>query len=244
VPVPDYVKEMKAPLKGLRVGIPKEFFPSDGLDPEVKAAVLKAVETLKAQGASVSDVSLPHAPYGLAAYYILAPSEASSNLARYDGVRFGLREPGENIIEMYSKTRAAGFGSEVKRRIMLGTYALSSGYYDAFYLKALKVRRLLKQDYDKAFESVDVIATPTAPTPAFKIGDKTDDPLSMYLADVFTISVNIAGLPGLSVPCGFSKTGLPIGLQLIGRPFEEGTLLRAAWHHERATDHHLKRPQL
>jgi aspartyl-tRNA(Asn)/glutamyl-tRNA(Gln) amidotransferase subunit A len=151
---------------------------------------------------------------------------------------------GENIIEMYSKTRAAGFGPEVKRRIMLGTYALSSGYYDAYYLKALKVRRLLKQDYDKAFEQVDVIATPTAPTPAFKFDEKTADPLSMYLADVFTISVNIAGVPGLSVPCGFSKTGLPIGLQLIGRPFEETTLLRAAWHHEQATDFHKQRPRL
>jgi aspartyl-tRNA(Asn)/glutamyl-tRNA(Gln) amidotransferase subunit A len=244
VPVPDYVAEMKKPMKGLRIGVPKEFFPAEGLDPEVKAAVLKAVDTLKGLGAEVKDVSLPHAPFGLAAYYILAPSEASSNLARYDGVRFGLRVEGENIIEMYSKTRAAGFGPEVKRRIMLGTYALSSGYYDAYYLKALKVRRLLKEDYDKAFEQVDVIATPTAPTPAFKFGDKTDDPLSMYLADVFTISVNIAGVPGLSVPCGFSKTGLPIGLQLIGRPFDESTLLRAAWHHEQATDFHQQRPKL
>jgi len=244
MPVPDYVAEMKKPLKGLRIGIPKEFFPAEGLDPEVKSAVLKAVEDLKAQGAEVKDVSLPHAPYGLAAYYILAPSEASSNLARYDGVRFGLRVPGENIVDMYSKTRAAGFGPEVKRRIMLGTYALSSGYYDAYYLKALKVRRLLKQDYDKAFEQVDVIATPTAPTPAFKIGDKTDDPLAMYLADVFTISINIAGVPGLSLPCGFSKSGLPIGLQLIGRPFEEGTIFRAAWHYEQSQDWHLKRPNL
>jgi aspartyl-tRNA(Asn)/glutamyl-tRNA(Gln) amidotransferase subunit A len=244
VSVPDYVTEMKKPMKGLRIGIPKEFFPDEGLDPEVKAAVLQSVETLKKLGAEVKDVSLPHSRYGLAAYYILAPSEASSNLARYDGVRFGLRVEGENIIEMYSKTRAAGFGPEVKRRIMLGTYALSSGYYDAYYLKALKVRRLLKQDYDKAFEQVDVIATPTAPTPAFKFDEKTADPLSMYLADVFTISVNIAGVPGLSVPCGFSKAGLPIGLQLIGRPFEESTLLRAAWHHEQATDFHKQRPRL
>jgi len=244
VPVPDYVAEMKKPMKGLRVGLPKEFFPAEGLDPEVKAAVLKSVETLKGLGAEVREVSLPNSPYGLAAYYILAPSEASSNLARYDGVRYGLRVEGENIVEMYSKTRAAGFGPEVKRRIMLGTYALSSGYYDAFYLKALKVRRLLKQDYDKAFEQVDVIATPTAPTPAFRIGEKTDDPLSMYLADVFTISVNIAGVPGLSVPCGFSSKGLPIGLQLIGRPFDEATLFRAAWHHEQATDFHKQRARL
>jgi aspartyl-tRNA(Asn)/glutamyl-tRNA(Gln) amidotransferase subunit A len=243
LPVPDYVAEAKKPVKGLRIGIPKEFFP-EGLNKEVAETVKKAIAELEKQGAEVVEVSLPASPYGLAAYYVLAPSEASSNLARYDGVRYGLRVPGENIIEMYSKTRAAGFGSEVKRRIMLGTYALSSGYYDAYYLKALKVRRLIKQDYDKAFEKVDVIATPTAPNPAFRFGEKTGDPLSMYLEDVFTVSINITGLPGLSVPCGLSKTGLPIGLQLIGKAFDEATLLRTAYAYEQATEWHKQKPTL
>lgn len=243
LPVPDYVAEVKKSVKGLKIGIPKEFFP-DGLNKEVAEIVKKAITELEKQGAEVIEVSLPASPYGLAAYYVLAPSEASSNLARYDGVRYGLRVPGENIIEMYSKTRAAGFGSEVKRRIMLGTYALSSGYYDAYYLKALKVRRLIKQDYDKAFEKVDVIATPTAPNPAFRFGEKTGDPLSMYLEDVFTVSINITGLPGLSVPCGLSKTGLPIGLQLIGKAFDETTLLRTAYAYEKATEWHKQKPSL
>jgi aspartyl-tRNA(Asn)/glutamyl-tRNA(Gln) amidotransferase subunit A len=237
------VADCKKGVKGLKVGIPKEFFP-DGLNKEVAESVKKAIAELEKQGAKVEEVSLPASPYALAAYYILAPSEASSNLARYDGVRYGLRVPGENIVEMYSKTRAAGFGPEVKRRIMLGTYALSSGYYDAYYLKALKVRRLIKQDYDKAFEKVDVIATPTAPNPAFRFGEKTGDPLSMYLEDVFTVSINITGLPGLSLPCGFSKTGLPIGLQLIGKPFDEATLLRTAYAYEQATDWHKQKPTL
>jgi aspartyl-tRNA(Asn)/glutamyl-tRNA(Gln) amidotransferase subunit A len=210
----------------------------------VAEAVKKAIAELEKQGAEIHEVSLPTSPYGLAAYYVLAPSEASSNLARYDGVRYGLRVPGENIVEMYSKTRAAGFGPEVKRRIMLGTYALSSGYYDAYYLKALKVRRLIKQDYDKAFEKVDVIATPTAPNPAFKFGEKTGDPLSMYLEDIFTVSINITGMPGLSVPCGLSKTGLPIGLQLIGKAFDESTLLRTAYAYEQATEWHKQKPTL
>ena len=243
VAVPDYLAEMKKSIKGLKVGIPKEFFPA-GLNPEVGDAVKKAISELEKQGAEIHEVSLPTSPYGLAAYYVLAPSEASSNLARYDGVRYGLRVPGENIVEMYSKTRAAGFGSEVKRRIMLGTYALSSGYYDAYYLKALKVRRLIKQDYDKAFEKVDVIATPTAPNPAFKFGEKTGDPLSMYLEDIFTVSINITGMPGLSVPCGLSKTGLPIGLQLIGKSFDESTLLRTAYAYEQATEWHKLKPTL
>jgi aspartyl-tRNA(Asn)/glutamyl-tRNA(Gln) amidotransferase subunit A len=225
------------------VGIPKEFFP-EGLNPEVADAVKKAIDELKKQGAEIHEVSLPASPYGLAAYYVLAPSEASSNLARYDGVRYGIRVPGENIVEMYSKTRAAGFGPEVKRRIMLGTYALSSGYYDAYYVKALKVRRLIKQDYDKAFEKVDVIATPTAPNPAFRFGEKTGDPLSMYLEDVFTVSINITGLPGLSVPCGLSKSGLPIGLQLIGKAFDEATLLRTAYAYEQATTWHKQKPSM
>ncbi len=243
LPVPDYTAEMKKSVKGLKIGIPKEFFP-EGLNKEVADSVKKAIEELKKQGAEIHEVSLPASPYALAAYYVLAPSEASSNLARYDGVRYGLRVPGENIVEMYSKTRAAGFGPEVKRRIMLGTYALSSGYYDAYYLKALKVRRLIKQDYDKAFEKVDVIATPTAPNPAFRFGEKTGDPLSMYLEDVFTVSINITGLPGLSVPCGLSKTGLPIGLQLIGKAFDEAALLKTAYAYEQATDWHKQKPSL
>jgi aspartyl-tRNA(Asn)/glutamyl-tRNA(Gln) amidotransferase subunit A len=243
IPVPDYLTEMRKGVKGLKVGIPKEFFP-EGMNKEVSTAVKDAIVKLQSLGAEPIEVSLPASPYGLAAYYVLAPSEASSNLARYDGVRYGLRIPGENIVEMYSKTRAAGFGSEVKRRIMLGTYALSSGYYDAYYLKALKVRRLIKQDYDKAFEKVDVIVTPTAPNPAFRFGEKTGDPLTMYLEDVFTVSINITGLPGLSVPCGFSKGGLPIGLQLIGKAFDEATLLRTAYAYEQATEWHKQKPQL
>lgn len=243
VPVPDYAAEAKKGIKGLKIGIPKEFFP-EGMNREVSVAVKDAIAQLKSLGAETVEVSLPSSPYGLAAYYVLAPSEASSNLARYDGVRYGLRIPGENIVEMYSKTRAAGFGPEVKRRIMLGTYALSSGYYDAYYVKALKVRRLIKQDYDKAFEKVDVIATPTCPNPAFRFGEKTGDPLSMYLEDIFTVSINITGLPGLSVPCGMSKSGLPIGLQLIGKAFDEATLLRTAWAYEQATEWHKQKPAL
>ena len=243
VAVPDYTVEMKKSIKGLKIGIPKEFFP-EGMNPEVTAATKKAIDQLKSLGAEVHEISLPHSPYSLAAYYVLAPSEASSNLARYDGVRYGLRVPGENIVEMYSKTRAAGFGPEVKRRIMLGTYALSSGYYDAYYLKALKVRRLIKQDYDQAFEKVDVIVTPTVPNPAFKFGEKTDNPLTMYLEDIFTISINIAGVPALSLPCGLSKTDLPIGLQIIGKPFDEGTLLKAAYAYEQSTDWHRRKPTL
>ncbi len=243
VAVPDYTVEMKKSIKGLKIGIPKEFFPK-GMNPEVTAATQKAIDQLKSLGTEIHEISLPHSPYSLAAYYVLAPSEASSNLARYDGVRYGLRVPGENIVEMYSKTRAAGFGPEVKRRIMLGTYALSSGYYDAYYLKALKVRRLIKQDYDQAFEKVDVIVTPTVPNPAFKFGEKTDNPLTMYLEDIFTISINIAGVPALSLPCGLSKTDLPIGLQIIGKPFDEATLLKAAYAYEQSTDWHKKKPSL
>ena len=243
VQVPDYVAEMKKSVKGLKIGIPVEFFPGD-MNKEVSEAVALATAKLQSLGAELVNISLPASPFGLAAYYVLAPSEASSNLARYDGVRYGLRVPGENIVEMYSKTRAAGFGPEVKRRIMLGTYALSSGYYDAYYLKALKVRRLIKQDYDKAFEKVDVIATPTTPNPAFRFGEKTNDSLAMYLEDVFTVSINITGMPGLSVPCGMSKSGLPIGLQLIGKPFDEATLLRTAYAYEQATDWHKQKPSL
>jgi len=243
-PVPDYRATLKDGIKGLRVGLPKEYF-IDGLDPEVKQAVDAAIATLKEQGAEPVEVELPHTDYAVACYYLIATAEASSNLARYDGVRYGERvDNGEGLIGMYAQTRAAGFGAEVKRRIMLGTYALSSGYYDAYYLKAQKVRTLIRDDFSKAFEQVDVIATPVAPTPAFKLGDKVDDPLQMYLSDIFTIPVNLAGTCAMSLPCGFSQAGLPIGLQLIGKPFDEATLLRTAWSFEQAGDWHTRQPQL
>jgi aspartyl-tRNA(Asn)/glutamyl-tRNA(Gln) amidotransferase subunit A len=217
------------------VGLPKEYF-IDGMDPEVEAAVRAAVKTLESLGAKITEVTLPHTDVGLSVYYVIAPSEASANLARFDGVRYGHRSPrAENLLQQYEFSRDEGFGPEVKRRIMLGTYALSSGYYDAFYLKAQKVRTLIKRDFDRAFESVDLIVTPTTPTAAFKAGEKSDDPLQMYLSDVFTISCNLAGLPGLSLPCGFTKNQLPIGLQLLGKPFDEETVLAAAAAYEGAT---------
>lgn len=235
VPVPDYSASLGRGVKGLRVGLPKEYF-IDGMDPEVNRAVRQAVSTLESLGATVKEVSLPHTDAGLSVYYVIAPSEASANLARFDGVRYGHRSPrATSLLEQYEFSRDEGFGPEVKRRIMLGTYALSSGYYDAYYLKAQKVRTLIKQDFDQAFESVDVIATPTAPTAAFKAGEKSDDPLQMYLSDVFTISCNLAGLPGLSLPCGFTSNGLPIGLQLLGKPFDEETVFAAAAAYEKAT---------
>jgi len=235
-PVPDYRAGLKDGVKGLRIGLPKEYF-IDGLDSEVRAAVDAAVDSLKAQGSEIVEVELPHTDYAVACYYLVATAEASSNLARYDGVRYGERiDDGEGLIGMYARTRAAGFGAEVKRRIMLGTYALSSGYYDAYYLKAQKVRTLIRDDFTRAFENVDVIATPVAPTPAFKIGEKIDDPLTMYLSDIFTVPVNLAGTCAMSVPCGFSDGGLPIGLQLIGKPFDEATLLRTAWSYEQTSD--------
>ncbi len=235
-PVPDYAETLGAGVKGLKIGLPKEYF-IDGMDPEVDKAVREAVKTFEKLGASVTEVSLPHTDAGLSVYYILAPSEASSNLARFDGVRYGRRSPkAENLLQQYEFSRDEGFGPEVKRRIMLGTYALSSGYYDAFYLKAQKVRTLIKRDFDKVFEKVDVLLTPTSPTPAFKAGEKSDDPLQMYLSDVFTISCNLAGIPGLSLPCGFSSGGLPIGLQILGKPFDEGRVLSAAQAFEKATD--------
>ena len=235
-PVPDYRAFPAEGVKGLRVGLPKEYFIS-GMDPDLEKAVRDAVKKFESLGASVTEVSLPHTDAGLSVYYVLAPSEASSNLARFDGVRYGKRSPkAGNLMELYEFSRSEGFGSEVKRRIMLGTYALSSGYYDAYYLKAQKVRTLIKGDFDRAFEKVDVILTPTSPTPAFKAGEKTDDPLQMYLSDVFTISCNLAGLPGLSLPCGFSSEGLPYGLQIMGRPFEEGRVLAAAKAYESAMD--------
>jgi aspartyl-tRNA(Asn)/glutamyl-tRNA(Gln) amidotransferase subunit A len=235
-PVPDYAAAMAKGAKGLKIGLPREYF-IDGMDKEVERAVKEAVKAFEGLGATVMEVSLPHTDAGLAVYYILAPSEASSNLARFDGVRYGHRSPkAENLLQQYEFSRDEGFGPEVKRRIMLGTYALSSGYYDAYYLKAQKVRTLIKKDFDDAFTKVDLILTPTTPTPAFKAGEKSDDPLQMYLSDVFTISCNLAGLPGLSIPCGFTASGLPLGLQLMGRPFEEERVLAAARAYESVTD--------
>jgi len=243
IPVPDYAAELERGAKGLRVGIPAEYF-IEGLDPEIEAAVRAAIETLKSLGAASESVSLPHTEYGLAAYYVIAPAECSSNLARYDGVKYGLRVPGaRDLIEMYSRTRGAGFGAEVKRRVMLGTYALSAGYYDAYYGKAQKVRTLVQRDFQKAFERVDVIVAPTTPSAAFRMGER-EDPLSMYLNDVFTIPVNLAGLPGVSVPAGFTKAGLPIGLQVIGKAFDEATVLRAAGAYEAATAWRKRKPGL
>jgi aspartyl-tRNA(Asn)/glutamyl-tRNA(Gln) amidotransferase subunit A len=229
----DYVADCKGDLNGLRIGLPKEAF-VDGLDPEVAEAVRASVKAYEKLGAKFVDVSLPNTRYGVATYYIIAPSEASANLARFDGVRFGARKEGADLLASYESTRGAGFGPEVKRRIMLGTYALSSGYYDAYYGQAQRVRTLVSRDYAAAFEQADLLLTPTAPTPAFKLGEKADDPLQMYLNDVFTIPANLAGLPGLSVPCGFSKSGLPIGLQLQAPAFQEARLLRAAARYEEA----------
>ncbi|HTM03616.1 MAG TPA: Asp-tRNA(Asn)/Glu-tRNA(Gln) amidotransferase subunit GatA [Vicinamibacterales bacterium] len=243
--VPDFTAALTGDIKGLRVGIPRAFV-SDGVDPAVRAAFDQALETLRALGATIVDIDLPHAKYAIPVYYLVCTAELSSNLARYDGVRYGYRASAprdQSLKEMYSRTRDEGFGAEVKRRIVLGTYVLSAGYYDAFYLKALQVRTLMRRDYDRAFESVDVIAMPCAPTPAFKLGEKVDDPLQMYLDDIFTVSANLVGLPGISVPCGASGD-LPIGFQLIGRMFEEATILRAAEAFERATDWHTRAPSV
>ena len=226
LPVPDYEAAMTGNVKGLRVGIPKEYR-IDGMPAEIEALWQKGIEWLKAAGAEIVDVSLPHTKYALPAYYIVAPAEASSNLARYDGVRFGLRVPGKDITSMYENTRAAGFGREVQRRILIGTYVLSAGYYDAYYIKAQKLRTLIARDFDEAYKKCDVLLTPTAPGPAFGIAEKTDDPIAMYLNDVFTVTVNLAGLPGISVPAGLNSEGLPLGLQLIGKAFDEATLFRA-----------------
>jgi aspartyl-tRNA(Asn)/glutamyl-tRNA(Gln) amidotransferase subunit A len=246
--VPDYLAKIDEPLKGLRIGIAKEYSDVRGIDPQVQASVNAAIAKYKDLGATLVDVTLPHTEYGIAAYYVIAPCEASSNLARYDGVHFGHRtkEKVNDIIELFSKSRAEGFGDEVKRRIMIGTYALSSGYYDAYYLRALKIRNLIKQEFDRAFEKCDVILCPTSPTPAFKAGEKTGDPLQMYLCDVFTVTCNIAGIAGISLPCGFTSGDkpLPIGLQLLGPAFGEETLLRAARMYESATDWHNRRPVL
>ena len=244
VPVPDFTQGLINDVQGLKIGVPKEYF-TEGLDTEVADKVHAAISVLEKLGASVEEISLPHTEYAIATYYIIAPAEASANLARYDGVRYGYRtkEP-TDLINMYKKTRSEGFGQEVKRRIMLGTFALSAGYQDAYYRKAQKVRTLIKSDFDAAFEKVDVIATPTSPTPAFKIGERTADPLQMYLCDVMTTPASHAGLPGISVPCGFVESGLPVGLQLLAAPFDEETLLRAAYTFEQNTEHHLQKPDI
>ncbi len=249
-PVPDYLADLNRPIQGLRIGIAREYQLVAGMDPQVKQVVDEAVRKLSELGAQIIDVSLPHTEYGIAAYYVIAPCEASSNLARYDGVHYGHRTqaPVSDIVELFSKSRSEGFGDEVQRRIMIGTYALSSGYYEAYYVRALKMRSLIKRDFDQAFEQCDAIVCPTSPTPAFKIGEKTGDPLQMYLVDVFTVTCNIAGIPGISIPCGFTSSAspgpkpLPIGLQLLGPAFSEDKLLRIARMYEASTPWHLQRP--
>jgi aspartyl-tRNA(Asn)/glutamyl-tRNA(Gln) amidotransferase subunit A len=240
-PVPAYSKTVNTPVKPLTIGVAKEYF-AGGLDSEVEAAIRAALKEYEKLGATIKEVSLPHSPYAVATYYLVATAEASSNLARYDGMHYGYRTPGKlDLIATYSRTRAEGFGKEVQRRIMLGTYALSSGYKDAYYVKALKVRRLIKNDFDEAFAQCGVIMGPTAPTAAFKVGEKTSDPLAMYLSDIYTISCNLAGIAGVSIPCGFTKGGLPIGLQIQAPPFEEEKMLRIARMYEAATDWHTRR---
>jgi aspartyl-tRNA(Asn)/glutamyl-tRNA(Gln) amidotransferase subunit A len=252
-PVPDYAAALNGAIKGLKLGLPREYF-IGGVDPQVKDTVRAAVKQLEKLGAEIVEISLPHTDYAVAVYYIIATAEASANLARFDGIRYGLRVDGADPTELYARTRGAGFGAEVKRRIILGTYVLSSGYYDAYYLRAQKVRTLIRQDFLKAFEKVDLIVTPTTPTPAFKVGEKSDDPMQMYLSDIFTISCNLAGICGLSLPCGFASnpdaqnskletrnSKLPIGLQLLGKPFGEETLLKAAQAYEQSTAWHQER---
>jgi aspartyl-tRNA(Asn)/glutamyl-tRNA(Gln) amidotransferase subunit A len=243
-PVPDYPAGLGNGVKGLRIGLPKEYF-IDGMDREVETAVRAAIKKLQELGAEIVEISLPHTDYAVAVYYLIATAEASANLARFDGVRYGARVTGDDVIDMYAKTRGAGFGPEVKRRIILGTYALSAGYYDAYYLRAQKVRTLIRQDFEKAFEKCDAIVTPTSPEVAFRIGEKTDDPLKMYLSDIFTISANLAGICGVSLPCGFTnRPRLPIGLQVLGRSFGEETVLRVAHAYEQTTEWHTQRPSL
>jgi len=242
-PVPAYERSLDGAIKGLRVGIPKEYF-IPGMQQEVEKSVKEAIRVLERSGIAVEEISLPHTEYAVAVYYVIATAEASSNLARYDGMKYGHRAAAEDLTETYRKTREEGFGAEVKRRIMLGTYALSAGYYEAYYLKAQKVRALVKKDFAEAFKKCDAIITPTAPTTAFKIGERTQDPLQMYLSDIFTISVNLAGLPGLSVPCGSDSGGLPIGMQIIGKHFDEETILRIGFAYEQATEWHKRKPPL
>ncbi|HZA51720.1 MAG TPA: Asp-tRNA(Asn)/Glu-tRNA(Gln) amidotransferase subunit GatA [Myxococcaceae bacterium] len=244
IEAPDYSADLEGGVEGMKLGLPREYF-VDGMDSEVRAAVEAAAREYEKLGARVVNISLPHTRYALATYYLIAPAEASSNLARYDGVRFGHRAAeAKGLREMYFQTREEGFGPEVKRRIMLGTYALSAGYYDAYYLKAQKVRTLIRRDFTDAFKEVDAIISPTAPTAAFRIGEKLDDPLAMYLNDVFTLPCNLAGLPGMSIPCGFTRSGLPIGLQILGRPFEEARLLRTARAYEREHDYARRSPEI
>ncbi len=242
--VPDYTANLTGDVKGLKIGVPKEYFVK-GMDSEIEASVRAAIKAYESMGAICEEVTLPHSEYAVPTYYILAPAEASSNLARYDGVRYGHRTQNpKDLIDMYTQSRSEGFGPEVKRRIMLGTYVLSSGYYDAYYLKAQKVRTLIQNDFLKAFEKFDVLLTPVTPSPAFKLGEKSDDPLEMYLSDIFTINVNLAGLPGMSLPCGFTKSGLPIGMQLIANHFQEEKIFRAAYAYEQSTEWHKQKPKL
>jgi aspartyl-tRNA(Asn)/glutamyl-tRNA(Gln) amidotransferase subunit A len=244
IEVPDYKQVLVRDVKGIRIGIPDEYF-IEGMDPEVEKAIKGSIDLFKKWGAEVNRISLPHTEYAVAVYYILCTAEASSNLARYDGVKYGLRSKGyRDLMDMYTQSRGRGFGQEVKRRIILGTYVLSAGYYEAYYRKASQVRTLMRRDFEEAFQKVDVILTPTAPTPAFKIGEKVEDPLQMYLSDIFTIPVNLAGIPAISIPCGFSRDGLPIGLQIMGKHFDEGMLLRVAHTFEQNTDFHLRKPNL
>ncbi|MCK8600393.1 Asp-tRNA(Asn)/Glu-tRNA(Gln) amidotransferase subunit GatA [Desulfoferrobacter suflitae] len=241
-PVPDYREALRTPIEGLKLGIPQEYF-IDGMNPDVVQAVQRAIQTCRDLGAEIVDLSLPHTDYGVAAYYIIAPAEASSNLARYDGVKYGFRVPdAKDLMDMYCQSRVNGFGFEVKRRIMLGTYALSAGYYDAYYRKASQVRSLIKQDFLAAFEKCDALLAPVSPVPAFKIGEKSDDPLQMYLSDVFTLPASLAGVPGISVPCGFTAEQLPVGLQILGPHFQEELILRVAFHYEQATRDQRPKP--
>jgi aspartyl-tRNA(Asn)/glutamyl-tRNA(Gln) amidotransferase subunit A len=244
-PVPDYSKALDKDVRGLRLGVPKEYF-IDGIDPEVRAAVETALETLKGLGAVIVPISLPHTQYCVATYYIIATAEASSNLARYDGVRFGLRATPPRsrktpIVDMFEETRENGFGLECKRRVMLGTFSLSSGYYDAYYLRGQKTRTLIKNDFDRAFTEVDAVITPTSPTTAFRIGEKAEDPLAMYLSDICTISANLGGIPAMSLPCGFSRSGLPIGLQICARPFDEEMIFRIGYNYEQKAGWHKQK---
>lgn len=246
IEVPDYTKSLINDIKGLKIGIPREYF-IEGMDPEVKKIVEEAIEKLKTLGAEYTQVSLAHTEYAVSVYYIVATAEASSNLARFDGVQYGCRNKisgsRQGLIEMYKETRGSGFGEEAKRRIILGTFALSHGYYDAYYLKALKVRTLIKNDFDKVFKDFDCIVTPTSPTPAFRIGEKIKDPLKMYLSDIYTISANLAGIPAISIPCGFTRKGLPVGLQIFAKPFNEEMLFKVAYTYERNTPWHLEKPK-
>jgi aspartyl-tRNA(Asn)/glutamyl-tRNA(Gln) amidotransferase subunit A len=243
MPVPDYLASLASGVHGLRIGVAREYF-LEGIQPEVESAVRAAIATLAELGAQIIDVSLPHTEYALPVYYLIAPAEASANLARYDGLRYGLSQQGGDLWDSYRQTRGQGFGPEVKRRIMLGTYALSAGYYDAYYLKASQVRTLIRRDFDRALAKCDVLVAPTTPTTAYRLREKTDDPLQMYLEDVFTLALSLAGLCGLSLPCGFDRMGLPIGLQIMGGAFNEATVLRVAHAYEQATNWHQRKPAI